>query len=208
MNKKGFVLLELLIVLAIVAVLAGGGWYLTQLQNEQSAVTTGVNTEQQAQQVVQQSNQQTQQEQNILNQTTSNPKSTTTTPIIPPSPPKTGTTTDVSNPNSETINGVAYLSPNQGEGLSVQYNEPVEEPDPNNPGRQITVIYHPFQDLQYHIDASTKITNSENQAIPFSDIKVGDNLLVHMSAGPCVMGTPGGSSGCNIEIFSIQDLSL
>jgi prepilin-type N-terminal cleavage/methylation domain-containing protein len=206
MNKKGFVLLELIIVIAIIAALAGGGLYLTQLQNEHSAVTAGVNAEQQAQQVIQQSDQQTQQEQNILDQTakntttTPNPKPTTTTPIPPPPPSGTGTT--------RTINGVAYLSPNQGEGLSVQYNEPVEESDPNNPGKQITVMYHPFQDLQYHIDANTKITNSENQAIPFSDIKVGDNLLVQMSAGPCVMGVPGGSSGCNIKIFSIQDLSL
>jgi prepilin-type N-terminal cleavage/methylation domain-containing protein len=66
MNRKGFGLIELLIVIALVAVLAGGGFYVKNIQSQQSAVQTGLNAEKQAKQAVQQMNRQTQQEQGSL----------------------------------------------------------------------------------------------------------------------------------------------
>jgi prepilin-type N-terminal cleavage/methylation domain-containing protein len=72
MNRKGFALIEILIVVAVIALLAGGGWYVAHLKNEQAAVTNGRNAEQQAKQAVQQVNQLTQQEQNAMDQITGN----------------------------------------------------------------------------------------------------------------------------------------
>ena len=92
---------------------------------------------------------------------------------------------------------MAYLSPNPGEGLSVKYAQ-IEDGRTDNPP----------QPLQNFIDSDTKITNSNNQKIQLKDIKYGDNLIVRMSAGPCIMGVIGGPSGCRFKIFSIQDISL
>lgn len=94
MKRKGFALLEILIVVAVIALLTGGGWYVAHLKSEQSMVQTGVSAEQQAQQVVQQANQQTEEEQDSLSQITSTtpPSSAPVTPLpsctfsnIPPS---------------------------------------------------------------------------------------------------------------------------
>jgi len=71
MNKRGFALLEILVVAAILAALACGGLYLKYFQQSQNAAQIGTNAIQQAQQVAQPANQQTQQEQGALNQTES-----------------------------------------------------------------------------------------------------------------------------------------
>ena len=71
MNRRGFELIEIIIVVAIAAVLVGGGFYLKNFQGQQSTVQTGLDAEKQAQQAVQQINQQTTQEQNSINVATS-----------------------------------------------------------------------------------------------------------------------------------------
>ena len=81
MSPKGFALLEILVVVAILALVVGGGLYANHLQLGPSTVTTstGMNVVPQAQQVVQQANQETQQEQNGLNQVAGSASPATTT---------------------------------------------------------------------------------------------------------------------------------
>jgi prepilin-type N-terminal cleavage/methylation domain-containing protein len=69
MNSKGFVLIELLMVLAVFLLLTGGLYY-TYLNNKQPTITTGFKAEEEAGTIVQNINQQTQQQQSALNQTT------------------------------------------------------------------------------------------------------------------------------------------
>lgn len=101
-----------------------------------------------------------------------------------------------SGPDSETLDGVAYESPNQGEGMSVQYTQYV--------GGQ---TYHPFQPLQYFLTNSTNVINRKSQKLAFNAIKAGDHLVVQMSRPICVTGPIGGKSGCQFTIYTIQDLS-
>ena len=68
MSKKGFALIEILIVVVVLGFLVGGGWYVSRLQSEQTTITTGINAVQQAKQVTQQMNQRGEQEQNLLDQ--------------------------------------------------------------------------------------------------------------------------------------------
>ncbi|MDE2019328.1 MAG: prepilin-type N-terminal cleavage/methylation domain-containing protein [Patescibacteria group bacterium] len=93
MTQKGFGLLELVIVIAVIAVLAGSGWYISHLQNLQSPLATGTNAIQQAHEVVQQASQQSQREQNVINHTvnavsgTNGPALATATPSVVQSQP-------------------------------------------------------------------------------------------------------------------------
>ena len=70
MERKGFGLIEILVVVVLFAVLAGGGWYLSSLKNSGVAISAGTSAEQQARQVVQQTDRQTGQEQNAVDQAT------------------------------------------------------------------------------------------------------------------------------------------
>lgn len=119
MGKKGFALLEILIVAAVLAVIAGGGWYVSHLQSEQQAATSGQQAVQQAQQTVRQANQQTQQEQNVLNQAEGTNAATTTesssTPsntvaIVASSTTQVGAFTIVANCSFNSLGGFQYVS--------------------------------------------------------------------------------------------------
>jgi prepilin-type N-terminal cleavage/methylation domain-containing protein len=105
--------------------------------------------------------------------------------------------TDTSNPENETINGTAYQSPSSSEGMSIKYTQ--------NYGCK---TYNPFVPLQNHISSTTKVTNANNKTIPFSSVKVGDNIIVHMSRGPCISAAEANSGGCNVNILSVQDLAI
>jgi prepilin-type N-terminal cleavage/methylation domain-containing protein len=70
-SRKGFALLEILIVVAIILLLAGGGWYAIHLKNERSMVQTGLSAEQEAQQAVRQANWTAEQQQRSLNRVVS-----------------------------------------------------------------------------------------------------------------------------------------
>lgn len=113
---------------------------------------------------------------------------------VNPNPKPSPNSTDLSNPSDEIINGTAYLSPNHGEGMSVQYTQTIN-------GQ----TYNPFQPLMNFINSKTKITNKDNLSITFSKIEVGDNIIVHLSVFhvACAMG----ATCKQITINSIQDLS-
>jgi len=132
-----------------------------------------------------------------------------TLPLITPTPISTRTITpsvtsqtspDVSDPNAKTINGIAYLSPNSGEGLSIKYTEVIDG-----------TTYYPFQPLHSSVPpgekVETKIINKAGKNIQLSDISPGDKLAVIISRGPCVMAVNGAWSGCIVKLYSIQDLT-
>jgi len=68
MNRKGFTLFEIVIILGIVALLVGGGLYFSGLQNQKSAVEVGNDTLQKAKELQQRSQTQTNQQQNVIDQ--------------------------------------------------------------------------------------------------------------------------------------------
>ncbi len=68
MHRKGFALLEIVMVIGIMALLAGGGFYVSHLQNQKSAVEAGQNAIQQAQDAAKQATAASQAEQNAIDQ--------------------------------------------------------------------------------------------------------------------------------------------
>lgn len=107
------------------------------------------------------------------------------------------TNNNMTDNNIETLVGTAYMSPNTGEGMSIQYQETID-------GQS----YRPFQPLLHNINDKTIITNSHSQKITFDKIKVGDKLVVKMVRPICVDAIKGGRSGCIFNIVSIKDQSL
>src|SRR6266568_669165 len=82
MNRKGFALFEIVVVLSIVAILVGGGFYFNSTQNQKSIVQTGNDAIQKAKELQQQSQSQANQEGDAINQLTKGTSSSTTSTTL------------------------------------------------------------------------------------------------------------------------------
>ena len=71
MRRYGFVLLEIIIVIALIILLFGGGFYLKSLENRKNVIESGIQAEKkirEIQQQIQNQNRSSSSEENIINQ--------------------------------------------------------------------------------------------------------------------------------------------